>query len=1188
MRAIAKLGALTIGFFSSTLILPAMAQVTSDQTTNTVVNSINHNFTILNGIEKGNNLFHSFSNFSVPTGGSASFDLVNTPNITTIFSRVTGENVSHIDGLIQTLNANNPVSLFLMNPNGIVFGQNASLNIGGSFVGTTANSIKFADGTGFSAVNPTEPPLLTMSVPVGLQMGSNAGAITVQGTPANNFFFRMPTLSMAPNQTLALIGGQVDINSANIFAPDGHVELWAMQNGTVNIPTSGNWQLPSSSLSPTWGTVTLRQSSNINTSGAIGGAINIRGRGLTLQDGSNIESSTGANQQGQGINVQTTEFVDLLGVSHPDNYSPPGLLTSVRGSGATAGDITIETQRLRVVNGAWINSLNFGADFFTFAPINNAKTGNITISATDVDVSSYNPFPNPFTGANVASAITTLVAGGQQNTSGTIKVVAERVRLLDGARISSDLLGNPFLSTTTTGKAGDISVTATQSLEVRGTGMDNFNSGIVSSILNMVDGQGGNITIQAGQLNLAAGGTISSAITGNENPAIAGRGKAGNITIQATDVQVSDPVIDIYTQAPGGITVAIGQNSTAQGGNIKLTADSLHVFNGGQIASSTDGNGAAGNINLQVKNITIEGISQPLANGRILPSTITAASTTASDAGSVNIKSDTVRVQDGATISVRNDGMGGNAGNLEINANSVVLDHKGSLIAIARDGQGGDTVLNAQTLSISNGGQINASTQTGQGGNIQLKIGDTLKLNNQGQILANAQAAGQGGNITIAAGTTLLEQNSTISTNAQGTATGGALNLTSDRLSLSSASNLSVITGGSGKAGDLFVQAGDIEITGVAYAEVPGFGLIPNPSYIGAGAFPGSSGEGGSITVMGDRIRLIDGGFISAGTSSGIGKAGDVTVIASELIEVRGIGDFPAPLFSYLTNHPSRISATSLSDAAAGFVKIQAPSIVVADGGVIEVNGTGAGGAGNLYLTGDRISLINGASLQAKVGGGDQGNITIDSNLLLLRNGSTITTNATGTASGGNITINSPIIVGLENSDIIANAVQGKGGNIKINTQGLFGLEFRDQLTPENDITASSEFGVSGTVQINHFGVDPNSGLVELPQNVTDSSQQIATGCANTGNSSFIATGRGGVPQNPNQQVMSDRTWSDVRDISAYRKTEPVQAQIPTSPNTLVQATSWRRNTQGKIELVADQSSANRQLLLTCAAVPRS
>ncbi|WP_250855295.1 filamentous hemagglutinin N-terminal domain-containing protein, partial [Anabaena sp. PCC 7938] len=229
-----------------------IAQVTSDGTTNTIVNQSGNNFNILNGIDKGNNLFHSFSNFSIPTGSSATFDLTNTPNIKTIFSRVTGGNISHIDGLIQTLNGNNPASLFLMNPNGIVFGQNAKLNIGGSFVGTTANSIKFADGTEFSAINPTQSPLLTMSVPVGLQLGSNAGGIQVQGTPANNFL-RTPTLSIAPNQTLALIGGQVDINSANISAPDSRVELWAIQNGTVNISTSGNWQLASSSSSPTWG-----------------------------------------------------------------------------------------------------------------------------------------------------------------------------------------------------------------------------------------------------------------------------------------------------------------------------------------------------------------------------------------------------------------------------------------------------------------------------------------------------------------------------------------------------------------------------------------------------------------------------------------------------------------------------------------------------------------------------------------------------------------------------------------------------------------------------------------------------------------------------------------------------------------------------------------------------------------------
>jgi large exoprotein involved in heme utilization and adhesion len=223
------------------------------------------------------------------------------------------------------------------------------------------------------------------------------------------------------------------------------------------------------------------------------------------------------------------------------------------------------------------------------------------------------------------------------------------------------------------------------------------------------------------------------------------------------------------------------------------------------------------------------------------------------------------------------------------------------------------------------------------------------------------------------------------------------------------------------------------------------------------------------------------------------------------------------------------------------------------------------------------------------VNGGSQGNIQLQvDDVLLLRHGSKIIANATGSSTGGNVNINAPIIAGLEDSDIIANAVQGKGGNIQISTQGIIGLEYRSQLTPENDITASSQFGVNGMVEINNVGVDPNSGLVELPANVTDSSQQIASGCSANQGSSFVATGRGGIPQNPTQEIGSDRTWSDIRDISAYRQTGTVTAQIPKSPEVLVQATGWRRNADGKIEIFADKSLTQVQQRLTCAAVPKS
>lgn len=92
---------------------------------------------------------------------------------------MTGGNISHIDGEIS---AKGNANLFLINPAGIIFGKNTSLSIGGSFVATTANTIKFADGTEFSATKLSQSPLLTMSVPIGLQLGQNSGKIALQGT----------------------------------------------------------------------------------------------------------------------------------------------------------------------------------------------------------------------------------------------------------------------------------------------------------------------------------------------------------------------------------------------------------------------------------------------------------------------------------------------------------------------------------------------------------------------------------------------------------------------------------------------------------------------------------------------------------------------------------------------------------------------------------------------------------------------------------------------------------------------------------------------------------------------------------------------------------------------------------------------------------------------------------------------
>ena len=222
--------------FTSTLLFcliatAANAQIRPDNTlpTNSTVIQDGSTNRIEGGTRLGGNLFHSFQEFSLPNGGTAFFN--NATDIQNIISRVTGGNISNINGLIR---ANGTANLFLLNPAGIIFGPNARLNVGGSFVASTANSIQFADGKSFNT-NPQTAPLLTVSVPIGVQFGRNltrnSGAIAVQ-SQATDSDGNLVGLQVNPGQTLGLIGREVRLEGGNLTAPGGTIEL-----------ATGNWQL---------------------------------------------------------------------------------------------------------------------------------------------------------------------------------------------------------------------------------------------------------------------------------------------------------------------------------------------------------------------------------------------------------------------------------------------------------------------------------------------------------------------------------------------------------------------------------------------------------------------------------------------------------------------------------------------------------------------------------------------------------------------------------------------------------------------------------------------------------------------------------------------------------------------------------------------------------------------------------
>src|SRR4028119_2231631 len=267
----------------------AIAQIIPDNTlgresSRVVSDTINNlpSDRIEGGATRGSSLFHSLREFNIREGRGAYFD--NPSGITNIFTRVTGGNLSNILGTLGVLgNAN----LFLINPKGIVFGPNARLDLRGSFLASTADSIVFKNGVEFSSANPKGAPLLTVNIPVGLRFRENPGAIinassvtqVIEGTT-------LPVgLAVPPGQTLALVGGDVIFNNGFASAFSGNIQL-----GSVASPGFVSFNITPTGLGldytkvANFGNIELSGLSAVTVSGPGGGTVAPRGRNVTLRD----------------------------------------------------------------------------------------------------------------------------------------------------------------------------------------------------------------------------------------------------------------------------------------------------------------------------------------------------------------------------------------------------------------------------------------------------------------------------------------------------------------------------------------------------------------------------------------------------------------------------------------------------------------------------------------------------------------------------------------------------------------------------------------------------------------------------------------------------------------------------------------------------------------------------------------
>ncbi|NEQ15589.1 MAG: filamentous hemagglutinin N-terminal domain-containing protein, partial [Moorea sp. SIO3E2] len=534
----------------------------------------------------------------------------NPAGIENILSRVTGGNVSNILGTLGVLgNAN----LFLINPNGIVFGPNSRLEMGGSFFGSTANSVVFDNGFQFSATNPDAPPLLTIKGPLGLQYGENSGSIRAQGISGVQSFFQGLGLRVQPGKTLALVGSDITLEGFFLEARGGRIELGSVAGpGLVSLTPKGKgWVLGYEGIENFRDIGILRSliSTSVEEQNDLAaqdsdGAISIRGSQLDIGGTSTVRAST---------------FTSLPG-----------------------GDITIDVRQLTLRDGANVLSNAF----------DEGKAGNVTVNAS------------------------------------------ESVKLIDG-------LIRPRFP---------------------------FPSNLSASTFGA--GDGGDILINTDFFLLQNGGQVTTSTSGG--------GDAGNLTVNASEVQVIDDLL------PSLLVTQVTPNGTGKAGNLSITTGKLLIQDGAQVNAATFGEGDGGNLTVDASSkVQLIGRS---ASGRF-PSGLLTQAQGKGDAGELlKITTGELIISDGAEVSARSIQPGSSAGTVEINANSIFLNNDGRISAETAGPQG-NIELEARDIRLLDESNITTNAQNATGGNIFIDTDTLVGLENS-DITANA-LEGPGGSVEI-------------------------------------------------------------------------------------------------------------------------------------------------------------------------------------------------------------------------------------------------------------------------------------------------------------------------------------------------------------------------------------------------------------------------------------------------------
>ncbi len=1135
------------------------------------------------GTIAGTNLFHSFFDFNVNSGQSVTF--TGPESLQDVLARVTGGRVSDISGTLRS--SVGQADLWLINPAGVVFGPGASIDVPASFHVSTADEVRFADGTSFSAMDPAASTLTTASpeafgflstTPADLRLTMDGGSTA-------------PQLTVASNATLTLAAGQIDNDGGNLAAPGGRINLVTLGGaGQVDARTGATDAGLGGSLRSDNGTRTnpAEISVGFGDDGLVfvhSGAVDLVDTRIVSEHSGSLDSTGGVTITAGSLRLDNAALTSTnrgAGAGGPISVTAAaiellsnGKISSTANADGRGGDI------FATVTGGDLTLSGQSAQFSTFAF--RTSPGDITISVTDGNLE--------LTGAD--ASISSLVGSEGGGRSGSLVIGVRGGDLVvtgDGAEIETSTLGVGGAGTlTATVTDGDLSMSGFFSNI--GT-FDQFNAsqdaGGGKVTVKVVDGsvnifgdssgirthstaeQGGpiDVIVERGNLNIATafdgvtslatgtgrGGNVSVTVSGDLDAGTGNLVLSNFGRINASSI-TDAPTGDLFISAPTGRVTVTGSasinnnpqggaTSTGRAGNIELTAREVVLTDFGEITTSAFSAADSGMIFVDAEELTLTDFGS-----------ITSDSFSAGRGGVINIVGGSLTLRDSGQITAEStsleDATGG-AGNIIVDVDTVTIDNAKLSSSTSGSGSAGTVSVTADVVTVTNQGSITSEVQfgaAGEAGDVSITVNDNLTVSGLGsKITSGTTGTEPGGTVTVSGASVTLTEDASIIASTVGGGDAGNIDLMVDRLLIDDDARIETATAGPGAAGTITVQvreqatlrggglidsvaftgtgdSGDIVFIATDELVIDGFSDNASGLYVNAQSLFADAGNAGVLTVQAGTLTLDNFGTLASRTF-GPGNAGAVTVSADR-IEMRGQSAISSGALGFATGRGGQVSVTgrssvtvtggaeidslSVGPLGGGEVTVQAPAIMISDGGAISAESFGTGDSGRiLVVASDRLSLHDGA-ITTRAGQAGGGGIELQVGTLIDLLDSEITTEVQGlTGDAGDIVID-PIFLVLQNSVIRANAIGGDGGNIRIEAGSLIS----DRASV---IDASSELGVSGTVTISSPDTDVSGGLVVLSADFIDAASQLADRCAAAAagqGSRFAAIGRGGLPAGP-------------------------------------------------------------------------